>query len=322
MLTKPFNSRDFLIACILVLLILLPLLGRVQVTASPDSVKKITFRTNFGTSIHSETVTVPAQALSYWQSLPHEDAVVEYHNGTVKMDLSQYIDTESVASISQYVASLATLGEEDVADGVLSYVQNVGYVADNYTITNTLYPVETLALSGVCDDLSVLYASMMVSVGFKVIFIWYPRSTDAGTNVTHMNVGVHLTKVPEHITGNQVAYLVVDGLPYYIAETTKPGWRVGDLPKTLAVQSAYVEKAPAPERSLVITMSTGLQGASTITLANTEGLVQTTIGMPTVTTTTLIEAVSEQNNLSPLTLTLMAICGILFLAGYLIGKRR
>jgi hypothetical protein len=69
-------------------------------------------------------------------------------------------------------------------------------------------------------------------------------------------------------------------------------------------------------------MSTGLQGASTITVANTEGLVQTTIGMPTVTTTTLIEAVSEENNFSPLTLTLLAICGILFLAGYLLGKRR
>jgi hypothetical protein len=248
------------------------------------------------------------------------DAVAKYQNGSVNMDLSQYIDTESVASISEYVASLATLGEEDVADGVLSYVQNVGYVADNYTIANTLYPVETLALSGVCDDLSVLYASMMVYVGFKVIFIWYPQSTDAGTNVTHMNVGVHLTKAPEHITGNQVAYIVVDGVSYYIAETTKPGWRVGDLPQTLEVQSAYVEKAPARARSLVITMSTGLQGS--ITLVNTEVLVQTTIGMPTVTTTTLIETVSEENNLSPLTITLMAICGILFLAGYLLGKRR
>jgi hypothetical protein len=140
------------------------------------------------------------------------------------------------------------LGEEDVADTVLSFVQNVGYNSTSYSMSYTLYPVETLAEGGVCDDLSVLYASMMISLGFKVIFIEYPPVADLGGSGTtaqrHLNVGVHLNDPPQHpLNGESYHYFTYDGLEYYVAETTDIVWRVGDLPPKLAGQNDYVENA-------------------------------------------------------------------------------
>jgi hypothetical protein len=72
-----------------------------------------------------------------------------YPNGSYTMNYSHYLDIVSVGNISKSVASVAMLGEEDVADTVLSFVHNVGYNSTSYSLSNTLYPVETLAEGGV-----------------------------------------------------------------------------------------------------------------------------------------------------------------------------
>ncbi|MGD0422302.1 MAG: hypothetical protein ABSA92_02455 [Candidatus Bathyarchaeia archaeon] len=99
-----------------------------------------------------------------------------------------------------------------------------------------------------CDDLSVLYASMMMSLDFKVIFILYPHVADlggSGTTVRHLNVGVHLNGSPQHpLNGESYHYFTYDGLEYFVAETTPASdWRVGDLPSDVAGQSDYIENA-------------------------------------------------------------------------------
>jgi hypothetical protein len=187
------------------------------------------------------------------------------------MDFSHYIDAQMVANISMGLVPEAELGEEDLADTVLSFVQNLGYVMNDYTSRSTLYPVEALALGGVCDDLSVLYASMMISIGFRVVLIWYPHIEDlGGSNVTHLNVGVHLTSRPEHAP--RVWSVSHDGLDYYIAETTSDHWLVGDLPEKLQGQETYVEEAPAPTSTLVITKTAT---TSTLVLTTTRTLTST-----------------------------------------------
>jgi len=162
------------------------------------------------------------------------------------MNFSFYLDFVSVSSIAISVASVAQLGEEDVADTILSLVQNVGYVLSDYSFQHTLYPVETLAHGGVCDDLSVLYASMMTALGFRVIFLWYPEQWDlGGSKISHVSVAVHLTSRPEHSAGG-IWYFTHEGLDYYTAETTGQGWRLGDLPESLRGQKPYVEEAKPP----------------------------------------------------------------------------
>lgn len=241
--------------------------------ASDDIVKTVTFKTAFHTSVRVLNFTIPKQTLSYLESAPHPPALSDCSDSSCTMHFSHYVDSEMVTNISLSTASYAQLGEEDMADTILSFVQNIGYHMNNYTIRNTLYPAETLAYGGVCDDLSVLYASMMIAIGFRAIFIWYPQETDlGGSKVTHVNIGIHLTSRPEH--SHEGAWSIKqNGLDYYVAETTNDHWRVGDMPQSLRGMTVYVEEAPAPVSTLVITRTAT---TSTIVLTATRTVTSTT----------------------------------------------
>jgi hypothetical protein len=267
--------------------IILVLSGQTQVRAS-DITRTITFKTGFGTSAYTETITItiPAQSLQYWESLSHPDPVPQYSDGiqtqtviipslfglSYGLDFSQYVDTKSVSNIASAVASIAVLGEEDVADTVLSFVQNVGYLGNTYTYEHTLYPIETLATGGLCSDLSVLYATMMIALGFHVIFIYYPRVYLGGSPIAHVDIGVHLTSPPQHTTYGNYTYYTIDGVDYYTAETTHSGWLVGDLPGSLKGRISYLEVAPAP--TTLHTFTTMIQ-SQTPNISNIYGLGQT-----------------------------------------------
>lgn len=212
-----------------------------------DPPRTISFKTTFGTKSLSYLYTNQQSTLNYWASALHPAAVTEYSYNEYSTDFSHYVDTQSVQTIAEAIASEATYGEEDVADTVLSFVQNVGYVSNAYTVQYTLYPVEILATGGVCDDLSVLYASMMISLGYQVAFLYYPHTTDLGGSQTaHVEVAVHLTSPPEHTTYGNYTYYTFDGLEYYVAETTSPGWLVGDLPYSLKGKMSFHEVVPHP----------------------------------------------------------------------------
>lgn len=203
--------------------------------------------------------------VSYWDSLPHPDSATGEAGVDLSLDLSHYVDVQSVSKLASDVAGSAQFGQEDVADTVLSFVQNVGYVLNDYTHGHTLYPVETLASGGVCDDLSVLYASMMIALGFKVIFIYYQDTADlGGSSVNHVNVGVLLDSLPTHTRNGSYYYLSYDSINYYTAETTADGWRVGEQPNSLQGKTGYVEVAPLPQTGQVQTQLTTI---STVTVA-------------------------------------------------------
>jgi len=279
-------------------------------TASDDLVRTVTFKTAYGTSTVVRTITTPRETLSYWQSASHPPALSDCSDGICRMDFSHYVDARMVANISMDLVQVAQLGEEDLADTVLSFVQNVGYTMNDYTGRNTLYPVETLVLGGVCDDLSVLYASMMITIGFRVVFIWYPQVTDlGGSKVTHVNMGVHLSSRPEH--SHEGGWSIThNGLSYYIAETTSDHWRVGDLPEGLQGQNTYVEEAPAPMSTLVITRTTT---TSTLMLTATQTL--------TSTTTRFAYEVLVVEQTTPL-LGYLIILIVVGIAAHQLGKRR
>lgn len=289
----------------------LTLSTRFEVKAAPDDiVRTISFKTAYGTSVSKETITISRQSLSYWESAAHNPATLEYPNGNIVLDFSQYVDTKSVEKISVSIASVAQLGEEDVADTVLSFAQNVGYVQNDYTSDNTLYPLETLATGGVCDDLSVLYASMMIAIGFKVIFIWYAKITDlGGSEIGHVNVGIHLAEPPEH-SSEGVSYFTYKGLDYYVAETTSNAWRIGDIPKSLRGQSDYVEEAPAPVTKIVMT-----------TAATTLTLMWTRTATSTSTKTTWTE-IQQGYGTRVIVAALTLVVAIASIVAYQLGKRK
>ena len=302
------NLREALtVLALSVILLIGP--GFSNCAASDSIVRTVTFKTGYGTSTVVRTVTIPRETLSYWQSVAHTPALSDCSESICRINFSRYVDTKMVANIAIGLVPVAELGEEDLADTVLSFVQNIGYIINDYTSQKTLYPVETLALGGVCDDLSVLYASMMIAVGFRVVFIWYPQETDlGGSKVTHVNVAVHLSSRPEHSHegGWSIAH---NGLSYYIAETTSDHWRVGDLPEGLQGQKSYVEEAPAPMSTLVITRTTT---TSTLMLTATHTLTSTT-------TRFAYEVFVVGQTTSLLGYGVIVVVGI---AAYQLGKRR
>jgi hypothetical protein len=303
--------KRFVLTTILVILFF----NQVSTPVRADVQRTITFKTAYGTTIMSTTLTIPSQTLSYWKSLSHPPAITQYQKQYV-IAFSHYVDTASVSSIAQSVASRATLGEEDVADTVLSFVQNVGYVLNDYTSQDTLYPTETLAEGGVCDDLSVLYGSMMVSLGFQAAFVWYPKQTDlGGSKATHVNVALHLSIPPTHTSEKSYWSFDVQGTAYYVAETTRDVWMVGDLPEQLTGQSDYLETAPSPTTTFEIQTST-----------------QTRLTFQSVTTEYSAPSTQQQiasNALPSLAQVLMGnivalvlgICLISFLIGIAVGRR-
>ncbi|MBN1160214.1 MAG: hypothetical protein JXA43_03215 [Candidatus Diapherotrites archaeon] len=125
--------------------------------------------------------------------------------------------------------------QEDLANTILAYVHSIPYESDldNYT----KYPIETYAEgSGDCEDLSMLYASLLKAAGFDVAVIQLGD--------IHVGVGVVLNLPPS--VDNPV-YFEAGGKIYYYAETTgtefptiPATWEIGEMPSELMSLTAKI----------------------------------------------------------------------------------
>jgi transglutaminase-like putative cysteine protease len=112
----------------------------------------------------------------------------------------------------------------EYAEAALRLVQQISPEED-IDPWDTKYPLETLAEgAGDCEDTSILYASLIRAGGLDAVLIETPWG-EAG----HMLTGVALPEPPS----SHAAGVVVGGIAYWFAETTSPGWRLGELPSQL-----------------------------------------------------------------------------------------
>jgi len=202
-----------LAACLVLLILTSAYLGN-YAYAEDAYTRTIRFETSFGTREVEVSYSIPHSEFQYYYDAFHPPA---RSNG--ELHFSYYVIPDSLGNLPDTLRSMATGDEEDVADTVLSFVRNVGYVNTSYTGANVLYPIETLVMGGVCDDLSVLYVTIMWSLGFNLIFLSYPH---------HLCVGVHLPSPPSHSHSGKYVYFDINGTKYYIAEPAGKGYMVGD----------------------------------------------------------------------------------------------
>ena len=126
-------------------------------------------------------------------------------------------------------------------DFLLSFSQSLKYSEDNVTSgvgEYPRYPVETLVdQTGDCEDTSALLISLVEILGYNASIILIPEAWDG---YGHAAVGINVTGA------SGVHYIVNEGEPdetsYYYAETTAPGWRLGEMPD-LDSNSAYIYEA-------------------------------------------------------------------------------
>jgi len=97
-------------------------------------------------------------------------------------------------------------------------------------------PAQTLWDRGDCKDKTILYASLLEALGYKVAFLAFPA--DIYTTAGHEAVGVaftnqQMTQRAQFSENSACSYYPKNGLKYYFAETTTHGWLLGEKSSTL-----------------------------------------------------------------------------------------
>ena len=135
--------------------------------------------------------------------------------------------------IKDFADKLSSYAKKESYDSVntvnfiLRFVQkNIIYESDFVTKKLNEYwrfPVETLVdKQGDCEDTSVLFASIMKSLSYDTVLLFYILKEDTG----HLAVGIHLDE-------NLGDYIVYNGNRYYYCETTTLGNNIGKRPSDI-----------------------------------------------------------------------------------------
>ena len=123
----------------------------------------------------------------------------------------------------------------------ISFSQSLKYSEDNLTAgvgEYPRYPIETLVdQTGDCEDTSALLISLVEILKYNASIILIPEAWDG---YGHAAVGIDVAGA------EGVHYVLNEGesneISYYYAETTAPGWRLGEMPD-LDSSSAYIYEA-------------------------------------------------------------------------------
>jgi len=172
---------------------------------------------------------------SYYVSQSHKISKYSDYLNFVTVDEPALID---IAYILHNISEEENFDSEEEINFILSFSQSLKYSEDNITAgvgEYPRYPIETLVdQTGDCEDTSALLISLVEILGFNASIILIP---EAWEGYGHAAVGINVTGA----TG--VHYILNEGksneISYYYAETTAPGWRLGEMPD-LESNSAYI----------------------------------------------------------------------------------
>jgi predicted transglutaminase-like cysteine proteinase len=189
----------------------------------------------FNTISYKISYNFDPSVYSFYKNQPH--TIREYE------DYASFVTIEEEAII-EIGLKLREISQEKEFDNltevnfVISFAQSLKYSEDNITAgvgEYPRYPIETLIdQTGDCEDTSALLISLLESLGYEAAMILIPEAWDG---YGHAAVGVSV----EGASG--VNYILNENqnneISYYYAETTAPGWKLGELPD-LDSNEAYV----------------------------------------------------------------------------------
>jgi len=165
---------------------------------------------------------------------------VNYSEKPRPIDIAGFVDmaTESESDpcieflVNEFreIADTKRYTDRQLANFVASFVQSLPYTVDYDTKSRDeypRYPVETLFdRGGDCEDTSILVATLLDSLGINVILLHLEGEQ-------HIAVGVDVPNT----YGTYYEYL---GTKYWFLETTAEGSGIGDYPKELKDDRAYI----------------------------------------------------------------------------------
>ena len=199
--------------------------------------QNIEYSTNYDLDDYLFWVQVPFSNYYYFRINKSHDTVRTSY-GALVASLETFCHKSSIQSIASFIKSSCNNqnDDEEVIDAILNFVQDKGnftpcihYISEGDDVPK--YPLETVCEGGGdCEDKSILFVSLLESLGFDTILIVIPG---------HCFAGVHMDTPPSHNFQIIDWYIEKDGKKYYTCETTSSGWRVGDLPTSSQGESCW-----------------------------------------------------------------------------------
>ncbi|MFX1302164.1 MAG: hypothetical protein ACFFBV_02015 [Promethearchaeota archaeon] len=195
--------------------------------------KTIHFFVDNGNYSTSYTVTTTRATLEYFDDKTHPSHTYYDPDDVVSVIESYCTPNDSrIIQIANGIRSkcIDPYDFEEIVNGLLSFTQAIGYKEEIYDLAQ--YPMETIFNQGDCEDLSILFGSLVVSLGFEAIIcvINYFDESE-GEWFGHASVGVYLNFTPTQHTSYPPSHsFLVNSKDYWICETTYQGWMIGQLP--------------------------------------------------------------------------------------------
>jgi len=176
------------------------------------------FAWDYGGSHWDWNLSIPAALYEGYAEVP--DSVRTQYGltdfGVFTSTYDSYMQT--LASLLNASATQSGYGRYDEVNFVLAFVQSIPYKTDNASTPYQDYPrfpVETLVDDvGDCKSHSILFATLMLILGYDTVFINPPN---------HLAVGILGNNLPG-------SYFTFSGKTYYYCETTGTGFTIGELP--------------------------------------------------------------------------------------------
>jgi len=166
-------------------------------------------------------ITIQQETYTYYQKQSHVIASTA--------DIVKFVTPGPVKPIADLLWTVYN-NSEDYVNGVLMLVHQI--FPNTTEDVPSKYPVEYLADKVGDCEVSYLTASLTIAGGLKTILLLWETSEGG-----HVNVGVALDSPPKQIRSAEYYYVTVNGIKYYIAESSgdkwEIGWRVGEFPKEL-----------------------------------------------------------------------------------------
>ena len=195
--------------------------------------KTVYFYVDNGDTSASYTVSTTRDTLVFFKNQPHPS-----HTYYDPDDIASVIESFCTPNDSRMIQIANAIvskcidqyDSEEVINGILSFTQAIGYKLDFQDLAQ--YPMETIFNQGDCEDLSILFGSLVVALGYEAIIViinYYDVVEEEWFG--HACVGVYLNFTPtQHSSYPPSYYFTVNSKEYWICETTYQGWMVGQLP--------------------------------------------------------------------------------------------
>ena len=233
-LTKKQKTAIIVVPIVLAAAILIPILSVFFYNYNHPK-KTVQYYVNNGSYSRSYTVSTTRSKLDYYKDQPHPSHSYidpDYVASIIESYCTPY--DELVIEIAQSIRSQCVdpNDPEEVINGLLSFTQAIGYKSEIRDLAK--YPLETIFNQGDCEDMSVLFGSLVVSLGYDAIITIIELYDEGNAEwLGHACIGVYLDFIPTaHWSYPPSYYFNVSENynEYWICETTYQGWMIGELP--------------------------------------------------------------------------------------------